>query len=150
MRFILALLLIAASIPTSAAVPRLDPARVIELEYSGVYDGDTVNVRLNSLPEPLNRLRVRIAGIDTPELGQKAKCAYENELAKAARARLAEVLAGQPKLLLRGFRWDKYGGRLDGTLLVNGENVAAVMIREGHAAPYSGEGPRRDWCAAAK
>ena len=40
--------------------------RSIVVEYVGVYDGDTVVVRLPVLPPPLDRLRVRIVGIDTP------------------------------------------------------------------------------------
>jgi endonuclease YncB( thermonuclease family) len=37
-------------------------------------------------------------------------------------------------------------GRECARLFVNGEDVSDVMVREGHARPYSGRGRRADWC----
>jgi len=31
--------------------------------------------------------------------------------------------------------------------VIDGEDVASIMVREGHAVPYEGETKRRDWCA---
>ena len=120
--------------------------RSIVVEYVGVYDGDTVVVRLPVLPPPLDRLRVRIAGIDTPELGKGAKCPAENERAVAARQFLADLLAGAHELRVYGFRWDKYGGRILGELRVPGGAVRDLLIQSGHAVPYEGIASRRDWC----
>ena len=39
--------------------------------------------------------------------------------------------------------WDKYGGRIDGTItLADGRNLTAVMVAAGQAAPWDGQGPK--------
>ena len=39
--------------------------------------------------------------------------------------------------------WDKYGGRIEGTITAEGVgDFAAAMIAAGHAKPWSGRGPR--------
>ena len=121
--------------------------RSIAVEYVKVYDGDTVVVRLPILPAPLDRLRVRIEGIDTPELGKGAKCPEENERAIAARQFLEGLLTGAHELRVHGFRWDKYGGRILGELRVPDGSVRDLLIQSGHAVPYEGVGLRRSWCS---
>lgn len=121
--------------------------RSIAVEYVKVYDGDMVVVRLPILPAPLDRLRVRIEGIDTPELGKGAKCPEENERAIAARQFLEGLLTGAHELRVHGFRWDKYGGRILGELRVPDGSVRDLLIQSGHAVPYEGVGLRRSWCS---
>jgi endonuclease YncB( thermonuclease family) len=36
--------------------------------------------------------------------------------------------------------YDKYGDRVDGDVLLNGESLSARMIRDGYAAPWDGRG----------
>ena len=146
MRF-LALLLLALLSFTAQA--KLDPNRSIVVAFDRVYDGDTVVVRLDVLPEPLNKLRIRIEGIDTPEIKRGAKCPQEEERGQAARQHLAELLGSAKELRVYQFRWDKYGGRLLGDLRTPEGSMRELMIKSGLAMPYSGEGQRRNWCADA-
>ena len=59
-----------------------------------VYDGDTFRVNIDSLPPIVGKnIRIRVNGIDTPEI--RGKCLYEKNLALKARdfvrARLANA-----------------------------------------------------------
>lgn len=98
-------------------------------------DGDTLAI---------GDRRVRLMGFDAPE-ARGAKCPAERLLAAAAKLRMRMALASpeRVRLVLSGRR-DRYGREL-GRLLIDGEDVAAIMIREGLAHPYSG-GRRQGWC----
>jgi len=107
-----------------------------------VTDGDTFRARVEVWPGIDAVTAVRIRGIDTPEL--RGKCASEKEQAVAARERLRALLAAGPVQLLH-VEHDKYAGRVDADVSVNGKSVAAVLIAEGLARPYTG-GARQGWC----
>lgn len=122
-----------------------------------VYDGDTIKTSLSwRLPPPLNKVSIRISNIDTPETPAKsylttgklgrAKCAKEAELALAAKARVVELVANYKKMKVSNFKWDKYGGRIDGNISVGGIDIAKTLIKEGLAVEYHGSGPKQDWC----
>jgi endonuclease YncB( thermonuclease family) len=135
-----------SAVSISGHTATLDPNRSIVVEYVKVYDGDTVDVRLPILPRPLDKLRIRIGGIDTAEIGKGAKCPEEQVKALAAKLYLESLLAGATEIRVYGFKWDKYGGRLLGDLHVLGGSVREIMIAEGYAVPYSGSGARQSWC----
>jgi endonuclease YncB( thermonuclease family) len=40
---------------------------------------------------------------------------------------------------------DKYGGRVLGDVIVNGQRLSAMLIANGHARPYFGE-KKSSWC----
>ena len=126
----------------------------IELTYRSVYDGDTIDVSYDALPEPLNKLRVRILGIDTPERGSKAKCAKEEAAAENARKFLEQLLDKAKTITVLKSRWDKYGGRILGDVQVlyagKSRSVADLMIQSGYARAYNGLGQRSGWCGTAK
>ena len=107
-----------------------------------VYDGDTFTARVPVWDGVEIVTAVRVRGIDTPEI--KGKCAAEKATALAARDRLRVLLAsGQVQLF--HVEPDKYGGRVDADVSVAGSPVAAVLIAEGLARPYTG-GARQGWC----
>ena len=106
-----------------------------------VTDGDTFRARIPVWDNVEVITAVRIRGIDTPEI--KGKCPAEKAAALAAKARLAELLNGSVQLL--HVDPDKYAGRVDADVTVNGQSVAAVLIAEGLARPYTG-GARQGWC----
>lgn len=114
-----------------------------EWRITRIYDGDTFYVEVPDLPNEIGKIGVRIRGIDTPEIGSKAKCGWERRRGSEARARLIELL--KAPIEYRDLRWDKYGGRVDATVIAGGADVARVLIEEGLARPYSG-GKRRGWC----
>ena len=107
-----------------------------------VYDGDTFNARIQVWDNIDVVTAVRIRGIDTPEI--KGKCPAEKATALAAKKRLTELLAGGP-VQLSHVEPDKYAGRVDADVAINGQPVAAVLIAEGLARPYTG-GARQGWC----
>lgn len=90
--------------------------------------------------------RIRLLGFDAPETWRpEGVTAYERGIALAAKARLAQLIAMPGAALARakGKGKCKYGRTL-ATLTVDGEDAAAIMVREGHARPYDG-GKRQPW-----
>lgn len=107
-----------------------------------VTDGDTFRARLEVWPGVEVVTAVRVAGIDTPEL--RGKCVAERERAIAARERLRALLATGPVLVTR-VAPDKYSGRVDAQVSVNGVRIADTLVAEGLARAYAG-GARSGWC----
>lgn len=82
----------------------------------------------------LVRQAVRLSGCNAPELATdagKAALAYLQTLVK---------VGDQVTLVSRG--WDKYGGRIDGSITVGGRDLTAAMIAAGHAVVWDGTGPK--------
>lgn len=122
-------------------------AQEMRLVVRGVHDGDTINVTLDSLPVPLNHASIRLRGIDTPEMGARAKCDFERMLANLAKAYLASMIKPGDIITVTNLDWDKYGGRILGEVIDGaGRNVNALMILNHHAEPYNGEGVKFNWC----
>ncbi|HRK23596.1 MAG TPA: thermonuclease family protein [Beijerinckiaceae bacterium] len=112
-------------------------------ELLSVIDGDTIEVLVQTFIDQTTRVRVRLRGIDAPELS--TACAEEHDLAQAARNALAGLLAGG-RLILTEIGRDKYAGRVVARVLsVNGEDVGARLLAEGYALAYAG-GRRQPWC----
>lgn len=107
-----------------------------------VTDGDTFRARIEVWTGVEVVTAVRVAGIDTPEL--RGKCPAEKSAALKAKARLGELLAAGP-VTVTAVMNDKYAGRVDALVMVNGVRVADTLIAEGLARVYSG-GPRAGWC----
>jgi endonuclease YncB( thermonuclease family) len=109
-------------------------------------DGDTFEARVHLEPGLELNTRVRLRGIDAPEL--KASCPQELQMAEAARGALRAML-GEGDVRIFNIRPDKYAGRVvaDATTRRT-ENVSTAMLAAGHARSYSG-GHRDGWCANA-
>lgn len=108
-----------------------------------VYDGDTLTLRVPGWPPLFSPTPVRIAGFDAPEI--YGDCAYERELARASRDRLAAMIEGGRTLRLDGLERGMYR-RIVGRLSIDGEPVAEVLLGAGLARPYDGESAREPWC----
>lgn len=115
------------------------------LPIRGVADGDTIRTSLK-LPCPLCAASVRIRDIDTPESNHLAKCPAEKAKGLEAKAFLINLITGQETMMARNVKWDKYGGRIDAIVEINGVNVGNLMISKGFAKPYTGAGPKPNWC----
>ncbi|MBS7788738.1 thermonuclease family protein [Roseococcus sp. SDR] len=96
-------------------------------------DGDTIRC---------GETRIRLIGLDAPEL--RARCEAERRLAAAATERLGTLLEGGVRLSETGE--DRFGRTLAVVRNAEGEDLAAVLIREGLARAYHGRGPREGWC----
>lgn len=115
-----------------------------DYDVVGIYDGDTFYIKMAGLPPELQRIGVRVRGIDTAEM--KGKCQSEKSTAAGAKAFTTRILkqAGN-RVTLTGLKWDKYGGRVDADVYVGGQKLADMMISRGYARPYNG-GKRAGWC----
>lgn len=117
----------------------------IVLPIRGVTDGDTIST-LVQLPCPLCRVSVRILGIDTPESDYRANCIKEKMLGIKAKEYLKTLVANETTMTVRQIKWDKYGGRINGHVEVNGVDIGSTLISQGLARPYTGSGPKSNWC----
>lgn len=114
-------------------------------EYKGnlCYDGDTCYVIAPSLPEPLQRMSIRILGIDTPEI--RGECPEEKALALRAREFANVVFVGAETIEFFNLKWDKYGGRILADAWIDGVDYATLIIEAGLARAYDG-GKKEGWC----
>jgi len=108
-----------------------------------VVDGDTLDVRAQVWLGQEIFVRVRIRGLDTPEL--RGACAAESAAARAVQAWLVRRVEGRA-VALTNITHDKWGGRVvadvaDGA----GAVIAAELIASGQARAYEG-GQRTGWC----
>lgn len=111
-----------------------------------VLDGDTIkcdgqNMRLLGGGVPFK------SGVDAPEMGSRAKCEFERDLAMKAKARLKELLlAGVPHIEDSGAR-DRTQSRrpLVNIYLPDGREAGQVLMGEGLAQGWRPK-HRVDWC----
>jgi micrococcal nuclease len=110
-----------------------------------VVDGDTLRAEIHELPYPLNKVSIRVLGIDTPEI--HGKCQLEKEKAQEAKQFLSEKLKETKHVTLSSLHWDKYGGRILAEVYFDGVNISKLLIDEGLAVPYWGQKKTMDWCS---
>lgn len=143
----LAALFLAVALSCIAGAATADP---IQPEAIEIVDGDTIVVRGQSR-------QVRLLGFDTPETGFEARCSAERALAAKATQRLREIVAdgGLDLAIVPCKCWRLMGtfncndGRYCGVLKSKGQDVSALMIREGLAHPmHCGKACRVQpaWC----
>lgn len=110
-----------------------------------VIDGDTIVVPIQQVQSFPENVSVRLIGINTAET-QGAKCAEERAAGEAAKAFVRGLLANAKTVEYKFVRWDKYGGRVDGIVLVDGKSLADLMIESKHAVKYTGGVRVNVWC----
>jgi len=111
-----------------------------------VSDGDTIVISARFLPAPLKpELAVRIYGVDTPEKGHRAQCPAEAQRGEQASQWTRQLVASGQKFQVTLYRWDKFGGRVLGDILVDGQSVRHGLIAAGLAREYYGEA-KQSWC----
>ena len=125
----------------------------VPAEVLSVIDGDTIEVRAVIWLGQVLSTRVRLAGIDAPEL--RGKCARERALAVRARDYLLAKLAAKLEdgerawVRLRDIRYGKYAGRVLARVeTAGGEDLGRGLMAAGLARPYAGRA-RESWCEEA-
>jgi len=113
-------------------------------EIMRVYDGDTFTARFNIWINQHVTSSVRVLGVDTPELGYRAKCESENEKAIQARDFVIKALEKE-NVLVDVVGADKYGGRVDAWVYVDGVGLDKLLIEAGLGRLYLGK-KRKGWC----
>ena len=111
----------------------------------GIKDGDTLAVHMPGLPPALNPVAVRVRSVDTPESGGRAKCASERALAERATRFTRQAIAAARRIEFETPNWDKYGGRIDADVWIDGKLLSDRLIAAGLARQYDG-GKRAGWC----
>jgi len=112
--------------------------------YLRNYDGDTITFNLPGLhPIIGEKISIRINGIDTPEI--RGKCEKEKYDAKQAKKMVADILKDAEKIVLRNMERGKYF-RIAADVIVDGENLADILIESGIAVRYDGGKKIHKWC----
>ena len=119
------------------------PARVVE-----VIDGDTLGVRVRIWLDQDVATRVRLDGIDAPEL--RGHCEQERALARRAAdfvaGKVMSEVDGGAVVRLHEVRYGKYARRVVARVVTeDGEDLAQALLDAGLARPYDG-GRRASWC----
>jgi endonuclease YncB( thermonuclease family) len=111
-----------------------------------VTDGDTVVIAAPFLPLPLKpELAVRVYGVDTPEKGFRGQCDSEKQRGEAASFFTKGLINASQQRQVIIYGWDKFGGRILGDLILNGQSLRAQLIANGFAREYYGEA-KQSWC----
>jgi endonuclease YncB( thermonuclease family) len=122
------------------------PGVTYDAVITRVIDGDTVAFQADFLPAPLKKeLSIRVYGVDTPEKGFRAQCASEAQRGEAASAFTKQAVAASQTRQVVLMDWDKYGGRVLGDVLLNGQSLRVMLIQNGFAREYYGEA-KTSWC----
>ena len=109
-------------------------------------DGDTIVIEAPYLPAPLKpELGVRIFGVDTPEKGGRSACPAEAAAAEKASAFTKNAVANAKKIQIELKEHDKFGGRVLGDVILDGQKLSEMLIKNGHARAYFGE-KKQSWC----
>lgn len=112
-------------------------------ELLEVIDGDTFRARVHIWLGQKVSVKVRLKGVDTPEMN--GKCAAEKKLARRAKA-FAETWLKQNKVHLTQVHYGTYAGRvLANAQSKSGETLSAALLAQNLGKPYRGR--RAQWCA---
>ncbi len=141
---------VSGAMPASASAPaaamraqKVEPRLAYQAEVVRVIDGDTFEARVAVWPGIEVDTKVRLRGIDAPEL--HARCDDERVHAQAARAALERMLA-EGGVAGSQVGIDKYGGRVDAAVSTRDTaDVSAALLGGGWARRYDG-GRRGSWC----
>ncbi len=130
----------AAAGPEGAAqrIPGPVPARVLR-----VIDGDTIVVRASIWLGQEVETKVRLAGVDTPELS--GKCEYERSLARKAREFVLARIGGGEVILL-DIRYGKYAGRVVARVRIGPDQELSAALIDAGLGWAGGRSRRSSWC----
>ena len=139
----------------------LVPLLVVTAACAEPIDANSIYV-LDANTIDMHGQRVRLAGFDAPDEGQRARCAAERTLAARAAARLRQIIQRGDKIDLQivacpcppGTEGTQQcnNGWSCGRLTVDGKDVGAILVAENLAHTFvcgpSSCPKRTSWCAA--
>ena len=141
----LIVLLVLVSVVSSCDLDHTDLS-LSSSDIKSIYDGDTITVKcLSGFKCKKNAIKVRIKGVDTPEI--KGKCRNETLLARKAKQFTVAFVRTTGEIKLSYNEYDKYDryGRLLAYLSVDGKDLSKSLINNNLGRHYQG-GKRRSWC----
>ena len=131
---------------TFSLLASLAAANPYDYKVIKVADGDTVIFEASFMPTPLKpQLSLRVLGVDTPEKGARAGFPKEAAAAEAASAFTKNLVANAKKIQIELKEHDKFGGRVLGDVIIDGQRLSELLIKNGHARAYFGE-KKASWC----
>lgn len=143
MKKLLAVLLL---VPTLVLAQKQPQGVMYDAQILRVSDGDTVVIAAPFLPQPLKpELAVRIYGVDTPEKGFRGQCDSEKQRGEAASVFTKNLVNASQQRQVILYGWDKFGGRVLGDIILNGQSLRAQLIANGFAREYYGDA-KQSWC----
>jgi endonuclease YncB( thermonuclease family) len=143
MKKLLAILLL---VPVLAFAQKTPQGVTYDAQIIRVTDGDTVVIAAPFLPAPLKpELAVRVYGVDTPEKGFRGQCDSEKSRGEAASVFTKDLIKASQQRQVILYSWDKFGGRVLGDIILNGQSLRAALIANGFAREYYGDA-KQSWC----
>lgn len=143
---IIAVLFLSLSMISPTLAQKQPVSKTYDWPVTRVVDGDTVEFDAPWLPDPLKKkLSIRVYGVDTPEKGARAKCDSEAKRGAAATEFTKKLVASAKKTQITLMDWDKFGGRILGDVLLDGQSLRTQLIKNGYAREYFGEA-KQSWC----
>jgi endonuclease YncB( thermonuclease family) len=140
------LLTILLLLPTFALAQKTPQGVTYDAQIVRVSDGDTVVIAAPFLPAPLKpELAVRIFGVDTPEKGFRGQCESEKQRGEAASQFTKAAITKSTKRQVVLYGWDKFGGRVLGDIILDGQSLRTGLIQNGFAREYFGDA-KQSWC----
>ena len=117
---------------------------LLDVEVVRVYDGDTFFVDIPSLHPIIGvDMGIRLRGVNTPEI--RGRCDAERALAIVARDFIRMLIEDARRVDLIEIGRGKFF-RIVATVLIDGVNLAELLIEASLAVPDDGSGQRGDWC----
>lgn len=132
--------------PMMAFAEKTPEYEVYDFKITRVIDGDTVAFEANFLPAPLKQeLSIRIFGVDTPEKSWRGQCDKEKAMGEEASNFTKSMLKNAKEVKVVLMKWDKFGGRVLGDVLIDGKSLRKMLIEKRYARPYFGD-KKESWC----
>ena len=141
------LLLVALLLLPCIAFAEKKPEGVVhDLKIIRVIDGDTVEFEAPFLIDPLpKKLSIRVWGVDTPEKSFRAKCEKEAAMGAEATKFTKDLVANAKTTQISIYQWDKFGGRVLGDVIIDGNSLTKMLLDKGYAREYYGDA-KQSWC----
>ena len=140
------ILFILALLPCLAFAQKAPQGVTYDAQILRVTDGDTVVIAAPFLPAPLKpELAVRVYGVDTPEKEFRGQCDSEKQRGEAASVFTKGLINASQQRQVILYSWDKFGGRVLGDIILNGQSLRTQLIANGFAREYYGEA-KTSWC----
>lgn len=139
------LLLLSLIFPAHGAECRHSGKRLSCVEFVDNYDGDTITFTIPRL-YPLfgDRVRVRLQGVDTPEVKATKSC--ERDLAVKVKAKVRGLLNKAKRIDLVNPKRDKYF-RILADVQADGVSIGEYLLKMGWGITYNGEAKsNHNWC----
>ena len=140
------LFILLALLPALAFAKQAPEMEVYDFPITRIIDGDTVAFEANFLPSPIKQeLSIRVWGVDTPEKSWRGQCDEEKALGEEASKFTTDQIANADRVQVGIMKWDKFGGRVLGDIIIDGKSLTKMLIEKGYAREYYGD-KKESWC----